>query len=246
VEKILTKQYEVRSHEADHQGKAKVLTLLNFLQDAALEHSQVLGLSVQELFRRGLTWVLSHYHVIIQRYPDWKETVTVRTWPSEQQEFFGLRDFEMTDARGERVLAATTSFVALNLRTKQPVNLENLNINFAPIEKKAVTHTFPPLPVPEQADLELTFKVRRGDLDINRHVNHTVYMTLALETVPPEVFRKKRPAEIEVVFKSEALYGDQILSRTQLKKTGDEIECIHQLCREDRKKDFTLLRTRWK
>lgn len=246
MERILTKRYQVRSYEVDRQGKANVLTLLNFLQDAALEHSHVLGLSVQDLFRQGLTWVLSHYHLVILRYPGWKERVTVRTWPSERQEFFGLRDFEMTDAKGRRLLAATTSFVALNLRSKQPVSLANLEIDFAPVEKTAIPHTFAPLPVPQQTDLEITFQVRRSDLDINRHVNHTVYMTLALETVPPEIFQKKRPVEIEVVFKSEALYGDQILSRTQLKKTGEEIECLHRLTRRDAKKDFTLLKTKWK
>ena len=58
---IYEADYTVRSYEIDTTGRVRPLTLFNYMQDAAGEHAARLGVSVLDLFKRNLTWVLSRY-----------------------------------------------------------------------------------------------------------------------------------------------------------------------------------------
>jgi medium-chain acyl-[acyl-carrier-protein] hydrolase len=103
--------------------------------------------------------------------------------------------------------------------------------------------SFTSLPVPDGFDCELPFRVRHSDLDINRHVNNTVYVDWALETLPKEVIGRIRPATIEVSYRAEANYGDRVLSRSQY--DGATNNSRHQLVRESDGKELARLRVAW-
>jgi hypothetical protein len=93
----------------------------------------------------------------------------------------------------------------------------------------------------EEHNQEVRFCVRIGDLDLNRHVNHVVYIQWALESVPREVLAKCRPVDIEVAYRGEAKKGEIVLARTQA--LDGENRFLHQLVRESDGKELTRLRT---
>lgn len=235
------KIYTVRAYEVDFKGRAQIGTLLNYLQDIAGEHAARLGVSVQELFRKNMTWVLSRYRVQIYRYPRWGEQVRLVTWPSAAEEIFALRDFEMVDEKGERLLAATSSWLLLDLLKKKPVPLTGHlpQLNYS--GKTALLHQFHQISRPDQPDLEFAFRVRMSDLDVNGHVNHVHYLLWALETVPEKQLKFEQPADIEVVFRAEAFYGDRVLCRTALQ----EGIFHHQIVKEGSGTELTRLTSRW-
>ena len=72
--------FRTRAYEVDAGGAASPLTLCNWLQEAAGNHANALGWSVDALAPKGLTWVLSRLHLEIGRLPAWKEVVRVATW----------------------------------------------------------------------------------------------------------------------------------------------------------------------
>jgi medium-chain acyl-[acyl-carrier-protein] hydrolase len=244
TEMVFQKEYVVHTYETDARGLARPVALLNYLQDSAGEHAGRLGLSVIDLFKRGLTWVLSRYHIRIHRYPGLGARLEVTTWPSGKRGRFATRDFEVAD--GGPVLSATSSWMVLDLAQKKSVDVEGIvGLTYA-VEKRALDDPFASLPVLDARDAERRFLVEAGHLDWNRHVNNAVYVQWALEAVPPDVLLGRRPVDIEVSYRAEALYGDEVLSAVQrVPEAGDGPAFLHQILNAATGAELARLRTRW-
>jgi acyl-ACP thioesterase len=243
---VFHKEYAIHAYETDAGGQARLVSLLNYLQDSAGEHAGSLGLSVLDLFKRGLTWVLSRYHVLVRRFPVMGERLEVTTWPSGKGGYFATRDFEIADGNGGPVLSATSSWMILDLERKSPVKIDAIiGIPYA-LERRAIEDAFASLPVPTARDAEVRFRAESGHLDWNRHVNNAVYVAWALEGVPPEVLLKKRPHELEVSYRAEAFYSEEILSVVQaVPETGQGPVYLHQILNAASGMELARLRTRW-
>jgi len=244
MEVILKKQFQIRYLDLDFQGKIKPEFLLNYLMDSAAEHATKLGVGVSDLFRLNLTWVLSRWHIHISRYAQAGEKITITTWPSTRQGRFSMREFDVLDSGGGSI-KATTSWLSVDLKSKRPVKLDSFLPDFPLCPDRAIGDDFPPLPDLEKADLEQAFPVLKSDLDLNQHVNSTIYVHWALETVPKEVLFKLRPEKIEINYRAEAFYGDQILSQTQIVAGCETPQFIHQIVRAEDGKELARLKTTW-
>jgi acyl-ACP thioesterase len=235
----------VHTYEVDFRAKALPLALLNYLQDAAGEHAALLGFSVLELLKRDLTWLLSRYHVRVLRYPSLGETVTITTWPSGRQGIFALRDFEMKDAEGRAIGAATSSWILWNPKSRQPARIEENLPDRVTLARRAIPDDFPALPTCPPGGRELGFRVQMQDIDFNNHVNHPVYIQWALETAPEPVLRTLAPAEIEVAYKGEAVYGEEVVSRILQIEDGPRPVFLHGIYHKAKGTELTRLRTTW-
>jgi len=245
MDKTYRKTYHIYTYEVDHRGKALPLSLLNYLQDAAGDHAAFLGFSIHDLLKKGMTWILSRYHVRFFRYPGLGENLSVATWPSGKQGPFALRDFEMADAGGGLVAAATSSWILWNVRTKQPARLEDNLPDGATVDRRALPDAFPSLPAVSTADREARFRVEMQDIDFNNHVNHAVYIRWALETPPEDVLRTARPNDIEAAYKGEAFYDDDVVSRAQTVEGGPGPAFLHDIRRAATGVELARLRTAW-
>jgi len=93
-------RFSVRTYESDHCRLLRPVSLLNYFQESASDHAEKLGAGVIELMRQNLTWVISRYHIRLYRYPRWKESVELATWPCLNQGLSALREFEVRDEKG--------------------------------------------------------------------------------------------------------------------------------------------------
>ena len=247
MHRTYVKDFELHAYETDPEGKAQPLALLNYLQDIAGEHAAKLGFGFFDLSAKGVMWVLSRYHVKIARYPEWTwgARVRVTTWPSGHHGVFALRDFEMTDSEGRTLALATSSWIMVSLKTKQPVRVEEHIEGRVVLPKRALDDAFPPLPACEDAEREAEFRVLFGDLDLNRHVNHVVYIRWALESVPPEILKTKRPVELEVAYKAEAFYGDAVRAGLRAERADANPCFLHGIFNAASGVELTRLRTGW-
>lgn len=244
---VFEAEFPVRYHELDCHGNIGPVTLLNYLQDVAGMHSRRMGVSVVDLHPMGLTWVLSRIHLAIERYPRADETVRVRTWPSMRQGVFTCREFELLDSGGGVSGRATTSWAVLNVTTRRPVALNKHLPSYPMLERRAIDDDFASLPqFPAEARVEeLSFRVLRSDLDINHHVNNTIYAGWALEAAPDEV-AAGRLCELEISFRAEALRGDLVTSRCAVVEAAEAACCLHQIVNSSNGRELARLRTRWR
>jgi medium-chain acyl-[acyl-carrier-protein] hydrolase len=239
---IFEKELPVRYHELDSHGNVSPVTLLNYLQDTAGLHAAQLGVAVSDLRKIGLTWVLSRIHLIVTQYPRAEDTVVIRTWPATRQGLFSCREFELTGTGKLAFGRATTSWAALNINSRRPVKLEDHLPAYPLYPHRAVDDDFATLPLfPGAATAELSFRVLRGDLDTNHHVNNAIYAAWALETVPDEIAAGTL-IELEISFRAEVLYGETVLSRCVVAGPGI---CLHQIVNHKDGRELARLRTRW-
>jgi medium-chain acyl-[acyl-carrier-protein] hydrolase len=246
MDMIFSKEYAVHTYETDTRGLARPVTLLNFLQDAAGEHAGRLGLSVIDLFKRNMTWVLSRCHVLIHRYPALGELLEVTTWPSGKRGYFATRDFEVSGGGGRPVLSATSSWMVISLDKRQTVKVEEVAGPAYAIEKRALEDPFSSLPILSARESEIRFRVESAHLDWNRHVNNAVYIQWALESVPPDILMGRRPVDIEISYRAEVLYGEEVLSVAQrVPGDGPEPVFLHQILNAATGLELARLRTKW-
>jgi medium-chain acyl-[acyl-carrier-protein] hydrolase len=245
VDKIFVGTYRVHTYECDYAGRVHSAALLNYLQDTAGGHAARQGYSVHDLFRSGKTWVLSRLHVRISRYPSLGDEVKVTTWPSGSRGLFALRDYEASDSAGP-VLVGTSSWMIIEVATRRPVPVADLLPADYGLERRALADDFPSIPPLGAAARETGFRANLRDIDWNRHVNNAVYVSWGLEAAPPDVLETKRPADVEISYRAEAFYGDEILSRVGPDdRAGAESAFLHQIVRPADGVELARLRTRW-
>ena len=245
MENTYQQQFQIRSYEIDSKGKIKIATLLNYLQEAASTHAARLGVSVVDLFPKNLTWVLSRYHIQIFSFPSWGEMIQINTWPSAMQNLFALREFELVTNDNERIAIATSSWMLVDFKKKQPVRPAEHLPQFPHRTERVIPANFESIAVIEKADIELPFRVRMADLDLNQHVNNVSYIEWAIEAMPAGILRNYRPKQMEISFRGEAIYGDRVLSRTQILDDSEQPSFLHQIVKEKDNKELTRLRTTW-
>lgn len=242
---LLEHVFDIRPHEVDTRGRLRPVTLLAYMQNVASEHATQLGVSVRNLQSSGLTWVMSRVHLLMERYPRSGEFITIRTWPVTREGLFSIRDFELLDGTGERIGAATTSWAALDLVSRRPVRLNERLPHYPLRPVRALEDSFATLPVLVNPQTRLCLPVLRADLDLNQHVNNTVYAGWGLEAAPQSVAEHCQPIEIEIGFRAEAYYGDSIVSLCAA-ESEDGLCLLHRIENSASGLEVARLRTRWK
>ncbi|MHB8055251.1 MAG: acyl-[acyl-carrier-protein] thioesterase [Candidatus Aminicenantales bacterium] len=244
---IHLKKFKVRAVDIDQSGRIQPVIFLDYLLESASEQAGLFEVGVTDLFKKNRTWVLSRFHAEFERFPAWGEEVEIRTWPSAKLPLYAIRDFEASGERGPAV-RATSSWLIIDLETRRPARTAEHLAGFPLLNRRAVEDDFPSLPALSREDVRLAFPVFFFDLDINRHFTATAYVHRALETVPREILFEYRPVSIEVNFRSEAFYGDTIVSRLERvdrpENDGRPV-FLHRLSRAVDDKELTLLRTAW-
>ena len=239
------KTFKVRVNEVNFKGELKLSSMLNYFQDVAIEHASDLGFPISMLIQKNLTWVVSRYHLQIDRAPLWGETLHVTTWPSDTRGRFAIRDFEIRDKKNLPAVAATASFMLLDFVQKKTVPIEENLPAYPVVPARAVADSFESLPGLERVDLQRPFHVRMHDLDLNHHVNNTYYVEWAIESLPMDIIQNCRVTRIEVAYRGQAVYGDEILSQAQVVSEGPEPVVIHRIVRESDGRELARLKTQW-
>ncbi|MEM8601960.1 MAG: acyl-ACP thioesterase domain-containing protein [Bacteroidota bacterium] len=181
--------FRVRAYEAGLDGRASVLTLCDYLQEAAGNHALARGFARLALGtgpEATGVWVLRRLRLEATRLPAWQDTVTVETWASHHQGLRAFREYVVTDDSGAQIAAATSSWFVLDLERRRPARLPSLLSTVEAPERPrpfAMDDRERP-PLVSDAEHPSSFLVRHTDLDLNGHANHGRFVEWAMESVP--------------------------------------------------------------
>jgi len=213
---IWSEIYPVRSYDVDARGLLSVVSICNFLQDAAGCHAHALGVSVDQLHTIRLTWVLVRMRVELTRHLRWQDRLQILTWPSHQERLFSHRDFLLLDEAGADVGRCITVWVLMDLQLWRPQRLTALPHPLPIPDRPRVLSTMPnKIDVPETFVTQRHFQVGDRDLDRNGHVNNVRYIEWALETVPVSLLNTCGLEILEINFTGEAFHAENILAESQ-------------------------------
>ncbi|HEX9187065.1 MAG TPA: acyl-ACP thioesterase domain-containing protein [Vicinamibacteria bacterium] len=216
TEPLHRQDFPVHSYEVDTEGLLAPRALCAFLQEAAGGDATRGGYTMERLAEDGLAWVIQWMRVEVERYPGRGETLTVTTWARPFGRALAFREFDVVDGSRARVAVGTSRWAVVDAAARRLVRLpEFVRRSPVPARPPALDRGPSSLEVAGPAHLERRFEVRRGDLDMVRHVNHTRYVEWALEAVPDEVQGCRRPSAFEIACRREAVYGDTVVARTR-------------------------------
>jgi acyl-ACP thioesterase len=245
VERLaLSGTFPVHSYEVDAFGTLMVPATSGYLQEIAGRHAAVLGVGLDVLRARGLTWILARQRLELPAPVSLGDTVSVETWPSGLERLAATREFVARRGDGVEALRATTVWYVLDLATRKPVRPEQILDPRFPRPRTPSVAPLTPGKLPELArwELQKRFHVRYADIDQNLHVTNASYVTWAVEAMPVEHWRASRLAAVEVHYLAEGLYGAAILSRVA--RTGPDT-FAHAIVREEDGKELARLVTAW-
>ena len=239
----------MRFNEADATGVAAIQTIGNWLQEAADWHARDLGWARDQLRELRLFWALVGLRIRMTRYPAWRETARVTTWPTGADRIYAWRDFIVADAVGQPVGAATSAWLLVNEDTRRPIRMPQAMHDMAVRDQpRALVHNFrEKLAPPMESEYEARFKVRRSDLDVNGHVNNVSFIDWAVESTPVAVAAAAQPEELLMEFHAEALLGAEVLAQSarQAASAADRVCVLHRLVNAQDGRVLALARTIW-
>jgi acyl-ACP thioesterase len=209
---------EIHSYDVNISRKLTMESLLRYFQEAAWNHAEHLGLGYSHLRERNQVWVLSRMMVVVDSYPEWGQSVALRTWPCGSMSLLALRDFELLDGTGHRLISATSGWLVLDLPSRRPQRIESILGSIREVPRyRAVGAEAARLAAAAESPDATVLNVKYSDLDLNDHVNNATYARWILDSYPVDFHRTHRLRRFTINFLAEVGADDSVmLSRLEL------------------------------
>lgn len=263
---VFSQNFSIRSYEIGADRTASIETLMNHLQETALNHVKTAGLlgdgfgSTPEMSKRNLIWVVTRMQILVDRYPTWGDVVHVDTWVSASGKNGMRRDWLVRDAKtGETLTRASSLWVMMNKVTRRLSKIpedvrgeiEPYFLNSDPVVNEDGTK-LPKLDDKTADYIRKGLTPRWNDLDVNQHVNNVKYIGWILESAPPPILESHELAAITLEYRRECGRDSVLQSLTAVSGAGignlggpGKVECQHLLRHEDGA-EIVRGRTEWR
>ncbi|KAK7411006.1 hypothetical protein VNO78_02326 [Psophocarpus tetragonolobus] len=262
----------IRSYEIGPDKTATMETLMNFLQETALNHVTSSGIggdgfgTTREMSLRKLIWVVTRIQVQVQRYNKWGDEIEVDTWVDAAGKNGMRRDWIIRDHYTKEIITrATSTWVIMNRQTRRLSKIPE------EVKQELVPFYLNRLAVPtEEVDCEKIDKLtddtaqrirsglapRWNDMDANQHVNNVKYIGWILESVPIEVLEDYNMTSMTLEYRRECTQSNLVESMTcptgrviesnnNSKNRKPDLQYTHLLRLQQDKADVVRARTEW-
>ncbi|BAD73256.1 putative acyl-(acyl carrier protein) thioesterase [Oryza sativa Japonica Group] len=222
----------VRSYEVGPDRTATLETVLNLLQETALNHVWMSGLlgdgfgATHAMITNNLIWVVSRMHVQVDHYPIWVgcrgEVLEIDTWVGSSGKNGMRRDWLVRGrSSGAIFVRATSTWVMMNKVTRRLSKMpKEVRDEISPwfIDRHAIDEVATDKII--KLDTNATYvdsdlKPKRSDLDMNHHVNNVKYVRWMLETLPDQFLQQHQLSSIILEYRKECGSSDVVQSICQ-------------------------------
>lgn len=196
------------SAHCDAQRRLRLSELFTWFQEAAIRHTEALGMGREKTLDRGLLWIVTQWRADIARLPEYDEEVVLTSWPGETMHVIFPRFFKLESAAGETLVTASSLWALMDRETRRAVFPDEAGIRIdghgSPDDP-----ALPSAPKACEAAERSVYTVSPSVLDLNGHMNNTRYFDLAVDLLYPH-FGEQTPRTILCEYNSEARLGDRL------------------------------------
>ena len=202
---MLSKKYEFRYGDLDKNGRIKVSTVLDLLQDAAIEHASVSGLDADFLESQSIVFLLDGWRIKFIKHLN-KNEVTVSTGIIRIRKCETLRKFEIIQD-GECKAVVTSMWFAVNTEKKSIARLtDDFYSGFDSVSEDDNGLEYINLRPLKGAELAGSCRVTGRDIDSNNHMNNVKSVEVLLDYLPEDFSF----SELRVKYRKELLPDEEI------------------------------------
>ncbi|KAI4344061.1 hypothetical protein L6164_011335 [Bauhinia variegata] len=263
---VFRQNFPIRSYEIGADRTASIETVMNHLQETALNHVKTAGLlgdgfgSTPEMCKKNLIWVVTRMHVVVDRYPTWGDVVQVDTSVSASGKNGMRRDWLLRDYKtGETLTRASSLWVMMNKLTRRISKIpeevrgeiQSYFVDSDPVVEED-SRKLPQLDDDTADYVHSGLTPRWSDLDVNQHVNNVKYIGWILESAPRSILESHELASITLQYRRECGRDSVLQSLTAVSGAdvgnlahSGEVECKHLLRLEDGP-EIVKSRTEWR
>ena len=200
---VHSKTFTVSAYDADRFQRLKPSRLLGFMQEAAGDHSTLLGAGKDALCEKALFWAVLRHKLQITRLPSVGESVTVETWPMPTTRSAYPRSAIGYDRSGNELFRGISLWGLMSADARSLVLPGKSGVIVNGIlrgNELAVPGSQAPLALKNQLSRQVQFT----ELDENGHMNNCRYLDWASDLLPSQ-FHENHPLQgFSVRYLSEA------------------------------------------
>lgn len=211
----LTLAFELWPFHLDLNSRYPLSQVVGRMIHVAGEHATHFGYGIGFMMEHGATWVLSRMSIQFESPISIEEPMYISTGVTDWSGISTDRVITLQQG-GEVVASSLTKWIGIDLTKRMPLPIDEI------LTDKALTATFSDLSLPEiprrllrreeTAQLQLVYvhTVRYSDIDLNKHVNTSVWVSLAMDALPIERLLTHRLVEAHLRFMKEAQLGAEL------------------------------------
>ncbi|GAB2223650.1 hypothetical protein Drorol1_Dr00004388 [Drosera rotundifolia] len=258
----------IRSYEIGPDKTVNLETIMNFLQDAALNQMIRSGVAAGNAFGYSKTmslmkliWVVTRIHIQINKDSSWGDVLEVDTWFVPVGKYSYHRDWTIRDRKTQQiVIQATCTYLMIDTETRKCSKIpDHIREELKPstpqyaYQKKGGNIEKINKLTDEMTDISIRSNLVLGwsDLDLNQHVNNVKYLKLIMQSVPADILRDYSMRSITLEYRRECTEHDVIESLTSVDRSKPRlsgatgIESTHLLRIQDNKAELVRARMTW-
>ena len=210
VVEVKEEKFRIRTYECGVDGRIKLFSLMQYLQEIAALHAEQLGLGFERLSEMDGYWVLSNIRIEINRLPGRDDEVTLKTWPSGYSRTIATREFVGKDQQVSELFRAGSEWMVLNKQTNRLKNLFKLELNLPKMGVKALPDEFVRLESRSEYNKAGKVLVSHSAIDLNGHVNNTEYVRWGMDVLRRTFKLDKNIRSVQATYLSEVFEGDEL------------------------------------
>jgi len=238
--------HKIRTNEINQYKQATVATLINQMNEAALENVIDLKVSVWDLEPHHISWVLMRKYTHIHRLPILGETIKIITYPAGFERVFTYRDYKIYSETDELLAESSSTWLLMDTQTREMAKIPPFILDFQqkmPAKEFCLSRPTFRLPKLNQIDNEVHYTVGWHQIDFNQHLNNLFYVQWMLEALPDATLTQYEMTNFEIQYRTEARWKEAVSSQVQ---QLDQTTFLHKLIRKSDGKELAMAKTSWK
>lgn len=205
---IYRKKLVLASRDVNMHRVLRTSRLFEFMQEAAIHHTEQLGAGRAMTLDKGILWVVTMQQARIQRMPEYDEEVLLESWPGKTMHVLFPRYFRLLDSSGRCMVSASALWALVVRQSRKLVFPESCGVAI----EGELTGFEAPLPSPvarRETYRHRDFRVPFSYVDLNGHMNNTRYYDL-VEDLCPAAAKGECPALISAEYPGELRLGEDV------------------------------------
>ena len=212
---IFVENFKMGLSDIEKDNKIKNIAILKMLENIGSYHSDIAGYGTNDIPIKKLSWILLDWKLKVIKRPTYGENLEIRTWARVANKFFTYRDFEIYDENKNLCAIATSKWTLVNIKEgKMSKITEDVINSYKPEEKEVFEEEkLEKLQEPKEFISNITYTVKRKDIDINKHMHNLYFLDLAYEALPEDVYNTKVFDNVRIMYKKEIKLGDTVICK---------------------------------
>lgn len=220
-------KFSVKFHEGDFKGNVKLFTIVDYIQQVAEGHAQILGVDFKSMMDHGLFWVVSRIEITMERYPKVGEDITVETYLGGREKVFMKRRFKIEDKDGQVIGRALIYYLILDTKTRFPQKPSVCPVDIDINVGNVIDNKLNKIKMPGEAIETIKRELYYNDIDINNHVNNARYISFIEDFFSLDWHRGKNISYMQLNFIKEIKFDDILIMNKFIENKENNSYCIN-------------------